>query len=92
MALRYVAVSAAGNPTESVNDTADLVDAVATANAVAGSNADVTTELAAVTASIPSGAIVVAVDTDAVTTLNALRQLLDAAYHHVAASNLMSEA
>jgi len=104
MATRYLAVSAAGTVSESANARATLttaiqaaVDAAATANAGAGSNADVTAELATVTAAVtalsadaPSGGVVVSIDTASVTTLNRLRQLLDAAYAHVASSNLIS--
>ncbi len=104
MALRNIAVSAAGNAGESANSQAALATAVSdaivaagVANAVAGSNADVTTELAtvdaaltAMTANQPSGGIVVTLDTSAVTTKNKLRQLLDAAYAHIAASNMLT--
>lgn len=104
MATRYIAVSANGTTAESANARSTLttaiqtaVDAAATANAVAGSNADVTAELAAVTAAVTalsadaaSGGLVVSIDTSVVTTRNKLRQLLDAAYSHIAASNLIS--
>ncbi len=104
MALRYLTVSAAGAVSQKANTATTLVtavqtavDAAATANAIAGAKADVTTELAAittavtaVTASLPTGGIVVTLDTSLVTTKNKLRQLLDAAYEHVAASNLLT--
>lgn len=104
MAIRYVAVSSAGTASESPNSQSTLATAVTAAvtaagvaNAVAGSNADVTTELAAVTAALtaltanqPSGGIVVAMDNSIVTTKNKLRQLLDAAFAHIAASNQLT--
>lgn|SRR5574343_801698 len=104
MATRYIAVSSSGAVAESANARATLttaiqtaVDAAATANAAAGLKADVTTELAAVTAAVSalsadaaSGGIVVSIDTSVVTTRNKLRQLLDAAYSHIVASNLIS--
>lgn len=104
MALRYIAISAAGTPAESADAqttlaaaVTDAIDAAGVANAVAGSNADVTAELAdittaltALTANQPTGGIVVTLDTSVVTTKNKLRQLLDAAYAHVAASNILS--
>ena len=104
MALRYIAVSAAGAPSESANSQAtlatavsDAIDTATTANAVAGAKADVTTELAAITTALtamsanqPTGGIVVTLDTTAVATKNKLRQLLDAAFNHIAASNLLT--
>lgn len=104
MAMRYFAVSATGTVSESANARSTLttevqtkVDAAATANAAAGAKADVTAELAAVTdavralsAEAPTGGVVVMIDTSTVTTLNKLRQLLDAAYAHAASSNLIS--
>ena len=104
MAIRNVAVSAAGVAGESLNSQATLIAAVETAigdaetaNAVAGSNADVTTELglvtaavAAVTANQPTGAVTVSVDLSAVTTKNQLRRLLDAARVHLEATNLLT--
>lgn len=104
MALRYLAVSAVGAVSEKANTETTLVaavqtavDAAATANAAAGAKADVTTELAAVTTavtavtnSIPTGGLVVTLDTSLVTTKNKLRELLDAVFAHVAASNLLT--
>lgn len=104
MALRYIAVSSAGAASETPNSQTTLaaavstaIDAAATANAGAGAKADVTTELGAITTALtaltanqPSGGIVVTVDTSVVTTKNKLRQLLDAAYAHIAASNLLT--
>lgn len=104
MALRYTSISAAGAVAETPNSQSTLATAVSTAitaagtaNAVAGAKADVTTELAAIstaltalTANQPSGALVVTMDTSQVTTKNKLRQLLDAAYNHYAASNLLT--
>ena len=104
MAARYIAVSTAGTASESANSQSTLATAVSTAitaagtaNAVAGAKADVTTELAAITTALtdltanqPTGGIVVSLDTSAVTTKNKLRQLLDAAYAHIAASNILT--
>lgn len=104
MALRYIAVSAAGAAAESPNSQAALATAVSdavavavTANGEVGLLADVTTELGlvsdaliAMTANQPAGGIVVTLDTELVTTKNKLRQLLDAAYNHLAASNLLT--
>ena len=104
MATRYAAVSSIGVVSESLNDQTTLaaavqtaIDDAATANAVAGLKADVTTELAAITTALtattanqPSQPVVVAVDVTAVVTLKKLRQLLDAAYAHFAASNILT--
>lgn len=104
MALRYLSVSAAGDVSETENDQSDLItaadaaiDDIGTANAEAGSNADVTTEvaaavaaLAAVTANQPSGGVVITLNTSTITTLNKLREVLDAAYSHIEASNILT--
>lgn len=104
MAVRYAAVSSAGLVAETLNNQATLaaavttaIEATGTANAVAGLKADVTTELAAITTALtavtanqPSGSVVVAVDTTAVTTKAQLKRLLDAAYAHFAASNIFT--
>lgn len=92
MAARYFTISAAGAAAETPNTTATLLAAIGTANAVAGAKADITTELAAAVANIPTGAMVIALDTSLVTTLNKLRQLLDAAYNNIAASSLLPKA
>lgn len=104
MALRYLSVDVAGTVSETENDQADLIvaadeaiDAVGTANAESGSNADVTTEvaaavaaLAAVTANQPSGDLVVTLNTSTITTRNKLREVIDAAYNHIVASNILT--
>jgi membrane-associated protease RseP (regulator of RpoE activity) len=90
VALRHVTVSAAGVAAESANTTAALITAAGVANAEVGLKADVTTELAAITAAVPTGALVVSIDTSLVTTKNKLRQLLDATYDHIVASNLLT--
>jgi polyisoprenoid-binding protein YceI len=98
MALRQVAIGISpGNRAESTNVRATLtttlttaIGAVGTANAVAGSNADVTTELAAVTAAVTAltandatGPMVVTIDTAVVTTKNRLLDMLNAAFVHL---------
>lgn len=104
MALRYIAVSAAGAASETPNSQStlatavtDAIDVAITANGEVGLLADVTTELGlvtdaltALTANQPTGGIVVTLDTELVTTRNKLRELLDAAYNHLAASNLVT--
>ena len=106
MALRYFAVTATGGTVEQANSTAAriatadaAVDTAVTANAVAGAKADVSTELtqaiadiAAISADIPSGAVVMSVDTALVTTLNQLRKLLDSAFNQIAGTNLLPPA
>lgn len=89
MAIRYASVTTAGTVSESLNNQATLISAASTANAAAGAKADVTAEIAAISANQPTGSVVVSVDLSAVTTKNKLRQLLDAAYQHfVSTSNL----
>jgi len=104
MALRFLNVSSSGVVAQTPNSVSTLTTTVSdaittagTANAVAGAKADVTTELAAIStaltalsANIPSGAVVLTIDTSSVTTKAKLKQLLDAAYEHVAASNLLT--
>lgn len=71
----------------------DAIDTATTANGVAGSNADVTSELAAIgtaltalTANQLTGALTVSVDTSLVTTRTQLRKLMDEAYRYFADS------
>lgn len=96
MAIRYLAVSAAGVVANTLNNQAtliaDAITAVAAAETANASN-DADAEIAAADAAVdliaanqPSGAVVVAVDLAQVTTKNQLRQLLDAAYTHLATS------
>ena len=104
MAIRYVAISASGVPSESLNNQTTLaaavttaIDTAASANAAAGAKADVTTEIAAITTALtaltdnqPTGGIVVSVNLATVTSRNKLRQLLDAAYDHFSASSQLT--
>jgi hypothetical protein len=106
VALRYFAVTATGGTVEQANSTAAriatadaAVDTAVTANGEAGSNADVSTELtqaiadiAAISADIPSGAVVLTIDTALVTNLNLLRKLLDSAFNQIAGTNLLPPA
>jgi hypothetical protein len=106
VALRNFAVTATGAAAETPNSvtaliaTADeAVDTAVTANAVAGAKADVSTELglaidaiAAIASDIPSGALVLTVDTEQVTNLNKLRELLDAVFNQIAGTNLLPPA
>jgi len=103
MALRNFAVAANGVVGESINSSATLiaaadtaVDDAVTANAAAGAKADVSTELgvaiaaiAAISANIPSGALVVSVDTSQVTSLNHLRSLLDSFVASLSGTNML---
>lgn len=106
MALRNFAVSVGGAVVETANSAAALiaaadtaVDDAVTANGVAGAKADVTTELglaidaiAAISTDIPSGALVVALDTAQVTTVNQLRALLDTFVNRIEGSSLLPAA
>lgn len=94
MALRYIAISLAGQAAETPNSqstlataVSDAIDAAETANASDDADTEIaaiTTALTALTDNQPSGALVVTLDTSQVTTKNKLRQLLDAAYRHLA--------
>lgn len=105
MALKNAAFNIRADGSETVNSQTSLAATVATkisdatsANAAAGAKADVTTELGAITTALtaltanqPSGALVVTIDTDLVTTKTQLRKLLDAAYRHFAdAQNILT--
>lgn len=87
MALRYASVDLAGTVSESLNNQASLISTAITANAGAGAKADVSSNLAAISANQPTGSVVVSVDLSAVTTRNKLKQLLDAALNHFFATN-----
>lgn len=104
MAVRFFLVSAPGVVAESENDqdnlsiaVQDAIDAAAEANEEEGSNADVATELAAVTAALealtgglPGGPLLVSVDAATITDRNKLRRYLDAVYDHITSTDLIS--
>ena len=94
MALKTIALTSRHAKGETVNSQAALIvvidDAVAAAETANASN-DAETEIAAIQTAVdameanqPTGAVVVTIDTDLVTTKNKLRELLDEAYRHFA--------
>lgn len=100
MAIQYVVATAAGVSSVSTNEQADLATVVADAimaaelaNGAVGLKGDASTELAVVTSELealtanqPSGAVVVSVDFDQITSRTQLRKVLDNVYCYLADS------
>lgn len=98
MAIRYFSVSTNGNVAESANDSAtlvaditDAIDDAGVANQEVGSNADITTELAAISdaldllvTSIPTSPLSISINLSQITTKNQLKTLLDSALSAIA--------
>lgn len=100
MAIQYVVATAAGVSSASPNEQTDLAEDVAdaiaaaeAANGAVGLKGDASTELAAVTTALealtanqPSGAVVVSVDLEQITSRTQLRKVLDDVYRYLADS------